>query len=103
MILVDSCGWIEYFGEGPLADQYAAVIEKTDKDDMVTPTIVLYEVYKKIKCARGEEKALEAYAQISLTRIIELTSSLSVKAADVSIKNGIAIADSIVIATASAS
>ena len=100
MILIDSCGWIEYFGEGPLADQYAAVIEKTDKDEMVTPTIVLYEVYKKIKCTRGEEKALEAYAQISLTRIIALTSSLSVKAADISIKNGIAMADSIVVATA---
>ncbi len=67
---------------------------------MVTPTIVLYEVYKKIKCARGEEKALEAYAQLSLTRIIELTSSFSVKAADVSIKNGIAMVDSIVVATA---
>jgi predicted nucleic acid-binding protein len=100
LILVDSCGWIEYFGEGPLADQYAAAIEKTDKDEMVTPTIVLYEVYNRIKSTKGEEKALEAYAQMSLTRTIELTSSLSIKAADISIEKGIAMADSIVVATA---
>jgi toxin FitB len=102
LILVDSCGWIEYFGEGPLADHYAGIIEKTDKDEIVTPTIVLYEVYKKIKCTRGEEKALEAYAQLSLTRVIDLTSSLSIKAADLIIKNEIAMADAIVLATANA-
>ena len=101
MILVDSCGWIEYFGEGPLADKYAAVIEKANRKEMVTPTIVIYEVYKKIKCVKGEEKALEAYAQMSLTTVVELTSSLSLKAADISIKMGIAMADAIVVATAS--
>jgi toxin FitB len=102
LILVDSCGWIEYFGEGPLADQYAGIIEKINKDEIVTPTIVLYEVYKKIKCTKGEEKALEAYAQISLTHVIDLTSSLSIKAADLSIKNEIPMADAIVAATANA-
>jgi len=100
LILVDSCGWIEYFGEGPLADQYAEFIEKTEKRQIVTPTIVVYEVYKKIKHRNGEEKALEAYAQISLTRVVELTSSLSLKAADISINTGVAMADAIVIATA---
>jgi predicted nucleic acid-binding protein len=100
LILIDSCGWIEYFGEGPLADRYATFIEKTNKNEIVTPTIIIYEVYKKIKCIKGEEKALEAYAQMSLTRVVELTSSLSLKAADVSISKEIAMADAIVIATA---
>ncbi len=100
MILVDSCGWIEYFGEGPLADKYAAIIENANKEEIVTPTIVIYEVYKKIKSVKGEEKALEAYAQMSLTTVVELTSSLSLKAADVSIKKEIAMADAIVAATA---
>ena len=100
MILVDSCGWIEYFGEGSLAEQYAVIIEKTDKQEIVTPTIVIYEVYKRIKCMRGEEKATEVYAQMSLTRVVELTNSLAVKAADISIKKEIAMADAIVVATA---
>ena len=100
MILVDSCGWIEYFGEGPLADKYAAIIENANKEEIVTPTIVIYEVYKKIKSVKGEEKALKAYAQMSLTVVVELTSSLSLKAADISIKKEIALADAIVAATA---
>lgn len=100
MILVDSCGWIEFFGEGPLAEHYAPFIEKPDKSQIVTPTIIIYEVYKKIKCVKGEEKALEAYAQMSLTRVIELTSSLSLKAADISINKEMPIADAIIVAAA---
>lgn len=100
MILIDSCGWIEYFGEGPLANQYAPFIEETERNKIIMPTIVIYEVYKKIKNTKGEEKALDAYAQMSLTQVVELTSALSLKAADISIKNEVAMADAIVIATA---
>jgi predicted nucleic acid-binding protein len=100
LILIDSCGWIEYFGDGLLADRYAEFIEKTEKNQIVTPTIVIYEVYKKIKSTKGEEKATEIVAQMSLTRVIELTNTLSVRAADLSIDREIAMADAIVAATA---
>jgi predicted nucleic acid-binding protein len=68
----------------------------------VTPTIVIYKVYRKIKSIRGEEKALEAYAQMSLTRIVDLTSSLSLEAADISINLNFGMADSVIVATAKA-
>ncbi len=55
-ILLDSSGWIEFFTGGPLADRYATYL--TSRHDIITPTIVLYEVYKKIKRERGEETAL---------------------------------------------
>ena len=100
MILIDSYGWIEYFAEGPLADNYAAFIEKADEKQTVTPSIIIYEVYKKIKSAKGEEKALEAIAQMSRTKIVDLTSSLSLKAADVSISLNLGMADAIIVATA---
>ncbi len=51
---------------------------------------------------RGEEKALEAYAQISRTKIVELTPHLSLEAAGISLKLGLGMADSIVVATAKA-
>ncbi|MDH5794461.1 MAG: type II toxin-antitoxin system VapC family toxin [Candidatus Bathyarchaeota archaeon] len=102
MILIDSYGWIEYFGEGPLADSYAAFIEKADEKGNVTPTIVIYEVYRKIKGIKGEEKALEAYAQMLRTKIIDLTSSLCLEAADISMNLNLGMADSIVVATAKA-
>lgn len=102
MILIDSYGWIEYFAEGPLADSYAAYVEEADAENTITPTVVVYEVYKKIKTIKDEQKALEAYAQISRTKIIELTGSLSLEAADISLTANLGMADSIILATAKA-
>jgi len=102
LILIDSYGWIEYFGEGPLADEYAPFVGKADEKGTVTPTIVIYEVYRKIKNARGEEKALEAYAQMSRTKIVNLTDSLSLEVADISMNLNLEMADSIILATAKA-
>jgi len=102
LILIDSYGWIEYFAEGPLAESYASFIERANAENTVTPTIVIYEVYKRIKSVKGEQKALEAYAQMSRTIIVELTGPLSLKAADISITLDLGMADSIVIATAKA-
>lgn len=102
MILIDSYGWIEYFAEGPLADNYATYIEKANAENTITPTIIVYEVYKKIKTTRDEQKALEAYAQIAQTKIIELTSPLSLEAADISLTANLGMADSIIVATAKA-
>jgi predicted nucleic acid-binding protein len=99
LILIDSYGWIEYFGEGPLADKYAAFVEKADEKGTVTPTIIIYEVYRKIKSVKGEEKALEAYAQMSRTKIVDLTSSLCLEAADISMEFNLGMADSIIVAT----
>jgi len=48
LILVDSYGWIEYFTDGALADSYAPYIEKADDEKYITPTVVVYEVYRKI-------------------------------------------------------
>jgi len=100
LILIDSYGWIEYFAEGPLADTYATFIERANAENTITPTIVVYEVYKKIKSTKGEQNALEAYAQISRTKIIELTNSLSLEAADISLTTNLGMADSIIVATA---
>lgn len=102
MILIDSYGWIEYFANGPLAERYAVFIEKVNAENTVTPTVVIYEVYKRIKSIKGEQKALEAYAQVSRTKIVELTGPLSLKAADISIALDLGMADSIVVATAKA-
>jgi predicted nucleic acid-binding protein len=102
LILIDSYGWIEYFADGPLANEYAQYVEKASQENTVTPTIVIYKVYRKIKRSMGEEKAMEAYAQICRTRIVELTESLSLEAADISLKMNIGMADSIILATAKA-
>lgn len=102
MILIDSYGWIEYLADGPLADSYAPFIEKSDAENTITPTIVVYEAYRKIKSTKDEQKALEAYAQMARTKIIELNSILSLEAADISLATNLGMADSIIVATARA-
>ena len=100
-VLVDSYGWIEYFGDGPLADKYAEYIEKANINEYITPSIILYEVYKKIKREKSEDKALEAYAHIvNYTRIAPLDEKMSLDAAEKSLELGLGMADSIIMATA---
>lgn len=100
-VLIDSYGWIEYFGDGQLAEKYARYIEKANTENYITPSVVLYEVYKKIKKEKNEEKALEAYAYIvTYTKISPLDERISINAAEKSLELGLGMADSIIIATA---
>ncbi len=44
--VVDTCGWISYFQRDSNADFFGTVIEQTDA--LLVPSIVVYEVSKKI-------------------------------------------------------
>ena len=96
--LVDSSGWIEFFSGSPLADRYATYLK--DPSQVITPTIVVYEVFKKIKRERGEEAALMAAAQLNATQVTPLTEPIARLAADLSLQHGLAMADAVIYATA---
>lgn len=98
MIVVDSSGWIEFFTDGPLADEFAPYLE--DLAEVVTPTIVIFEVYRVIRRQRSEEEAIAAVAQMQKTSVVDLDQFLALSAADVSIAHRLAMADAIVYATA---
>lgn len=97
-VLVDSSGWIEFFTGGPRAGRYAVYL--TPRYEVITPTVVLYEAYKKIKRERGEETALLFTGRLGATRVIPLSESIAYLAADLSLRHGLAMADAIVYATA---
>ena len=98
MIVVDSSGWIEFFSDGPHADEFAKRLRR--QAEIITPTIAIYEVYKWIKRERSEEDALQAIATMKTTRITDLTENLALTAADISLSHGLAMADAIVLAVA---
>ena len=100
MNLIDSYGWIEYFSDGPLAKKYAPHIQAANEDNTITPTVVLYEVYKKLKKEKSEDLALEAYAEMTRTRILPFDQAAALTAADTSLRNGLSMADAIVYSTA---
>lgn len=98
MILVDSSCWIEFFTGGRLAKKIEPHIRLPRQ--VLTPVIVLFEVYKIVKRERSEEEALVVAAQLQKTNVIALTESLALWAADLALEHGLAMADSIVYATA---
>ncbi len=96
-ILMDSSGWIEFFTGGPLADRYGCYF--APRYFHITSTVVLYEVYKKIKREKGEEMALMCSGQLSGNSVVPLTESIAYLAADLSLRYGLAMAEAIVYAT----
>lgn len=70
--------------------------------NVITPTIVIYEVYKYAKRLRSEEDAVDAVAAMQKTRVIPLSDELALVAADLSLAHKLPMADAIVLATAQA-
>ena len=101
MNLVDSCGWLEYFAGAPNSDFFASPIEEGN-DTLLVPTLCLYEVFKRVLAQRGEEDALQAIGIMSLGTIVDLTQGIALAAAIISQDLKIAMADSIILATARA-
>ena len=98
MNLVDSSAWLEYFADGPNAQFFAPAIEKTN--ELIVPTIVVFEVFKRVLQQRSARAALETVAILRQGRFIDLTNSLAIVAATVSHRDKLPMADSIIISTA---
>jgi predicted nucleic acid-binding protein len=98
VIVVDSYGWIEYLADSPLASQYEKYLQKPE--EVITPSLVMYEVYKKVKREKGEELALLVVAQIEKTKVVALDEEIALVAADLSISHMLPLADAVVYATA---
>lgn len=98
MNLVDSSGWIEYFFEGSQAAQFAKAIEQTD--NLIVPTIAIYEVFKYLFRESEEKKAWKAVGAMQAGRIIPLDTDISLLAVQFSLQCRLPMADSIILATA---
>jgi predicted nucleic acid-binding protein len=97
LILVDSCGWLEFLADGPLAEEYAPYFNKPE--EIITPAIVIYEVTKKIWREQGKEKAFLIAAQMQQTKLVPFDTRLALAAADVSLRWNLPMADAIIFAT----
>ena len=98
MNVVDSSGWLEFFADGVNAEQFAQPLSELEQ--LIVPSISVFEVFRVVCRQRGEEQALQAAALMQHGRIIELSSSLALYAAKLSIELKLPMADSIILATA---
>lgn len=100
MNLVDSSGWIEYFIDGPQAESFRKPIERTNQ--LIVPSIILYEVFKYFCREVGEDKAWKAVSAMHGGQIVDLDVDLCLQAAQLSLKLKLVMADSIILSTAKA-
>ena len=100
--IVDSSGWIEYFGDGPKASAFGEYIDGPGA--LLLPTIVIYEVMKKLLREQGKTIADRFYSQACGfdDRIIALDVQLAGFAANMSLEWHLPMADAIIYATAQA-
>jgi len=98
MNIVDSSGWLEYFGKGVNGLLFAPIIQETTA--LVVPSITIYEVFKRILHQRGEEAALCAVGWMALGMVDTLSQELALEAAALSLELKLPMADSIILATA---
>jgi predicted nucleic acid-binding protein len=98
MNVVDSSAWLEYFANGPNASFFAAALEKTD--ELLVPSLTLYEVFKRVLQQRDEGHALQAVAIMQQGTVVDLDGRIALDAARISFNSKLPMADIIILATA---
>ena len=94
MNVVDSSGWLEYFADTSFADFFVSAIE--DADNLVVPSITIFEVYKRLYTHKGRDIALEAIAYMQTGKVVDVDTGLAVEAAEFSVNEKVPMADSII-------
>ena len=98
MNCVDSSAWLEYIAGGPNSGVFAPAI--CDTRSLVVPTLCVLEVFKRILQQRGQVAALSAVGPMLQGRVQDLDARLALEAARLGLEHGLALADSVVLATA---
>jgi len=98
--IVDSSGWLEYFADGPNASFFAPAIQRPQ--DLIVPTVSIYEVFKRIVQQKDESDGLRAVAAMHQGSVLPLDEGLALSAARLSLDVKLPMADSIMLATAKA-
>lgn len=100
MVLVDTCGWIEWLTEGPLAESFRPHLAATDA--LLVPTLVQYELAKWVTRERDETLAMEVIGLTQQAQVAPLDTTLALSAAAVALEHRLALADAVVYACARA-
>ena len=98
MNVVDSCGWLEYFGNGRNAEFFATPL--SDAAGLLVPSISIYEVFRRVLIDRGEGAALQAAALMQQGEVVELSAASALVAAHLSVEAKLPMADAIILSAA---
>lgn len=97
-VLVDTCGWIEWLTDGPLAEDFGPCLQTSE--GLLVPTALQFELYKWVKREQGEPLALEVMALTEEAEVAPLTTAIALAAADWALEYQLSFADALIYATA---
>jgi predicted nucleic acid-binding protein len=100
LVLVDSSGWLEYITGDEKADTFGEVLQRDVQ--VLVPTIVLYEVLKILLLRTGKSQADAFLSEALRRKVVDLTETIALAAASISIDHKLPMADAIIYATAKA-
>ena len=100
LVLVDSSGWLEYITGDEKADAFGEVLQRDAQ--VLVPTIVLYEVLKILLLRAGKSQADVFLSEALRRKVVDLTETIALAAASISIDHKLPMADAIIYATAKA-
>jgi predicted nucleic acid-binding protein len=96
--LIDTCIWIEWLTDGKLAKEALPYLKNLEQ--IVTPTIIQFELCRWICREHDVEAAMNVIAVTEQCNIISLDTHLALYAADLANEHKLAMADAVVYATA---
>jgi toxin FitB len=100
MNIVDSSGWVEYLTKGANGPVFLPIVQ--DTQNLLVPTISIYEVFRRVLREMDAETALQITGVMSLGKEVVLDREIAIEAAKISADRKLAMADSIILATARA-
>ena len=98
IVLVDSSGWLEYITGDEKADAFGDILQRDIQ--VLVPTIVLYEVLKILLLRAGRSEADIFLSEALRRKVVDLTDTIALAAASLSIDYKLPMADAIIYATA---
>jgi predicted nucleic acid-binding protein len=96
--VVDSCGWLEYFANGPNADFFEPAL--IDDSALLVPAITLFEVSRGVLRQRGDAAAQTALAFMARGKLADLDPAGLLRAARAAVQHRLAMADALIWQTA---
>ena len=93
-IVIDSSCWLEFFADSEVGKEIALLTK--DIKAVIVPTVVIFEVFKKLMAEKGDDAAIFTIAQFRQAEIVDLTQEIALQAAKNSKEYKLAMADSII-------
>jgi len=100
LVLVDFSGWLEYITGNEKADAFGAVFQGSAQ--VLVPTIVLYEVFQILLLRASKTDANLFLSEALRRRVVDLTGTIALAAASLSIDYKLPMAEAVIYATAQA-